>query len=483
MEQLDPIKAANFISSWLRHNNVRRAMREAGIGSPATAYRLIRQYRQHPTEGWAPAPPRKTRQVDSAIAGQIIQMREEHPTWGKLQIARRLEAVHRRQVVSPSGVQAVLQHARLWVPLPGYPPMVPIGARNPLVVHSDALLAATQRGVQLDLHGESQTAIPFLEGCVWAPLLGQPDHLPTLLTDPELGSWLMCGLIQLGHALIDTGRWGLARYYLAAAVSLMDGDAGRLSPAQVAYQEDGLRMSVDVVGPWTMIPLEHAQPLPAGTEHVSLRQDALWLEAKQYLSLVTRDAPNDEPLDALSDVRKTLLHHTRRRIVPTRAPNYRGVIEHDLAALKLRRRFSLGQIERHLEAAEPLLIDQHNAGMLAAIYLTRARAQRRNAAFLRDSGSLAWVRQLDEAEASVHRALAVVQNEDSPMLRANVAISATLFLLEHRAADEGDRRRLQGAASLCVEHGFAHQARQVLDSPLACGLLGDVSALQRLVQH
>src|SRR5665811_53020 len=146
-----------FISAWLSHGNVRRAMRETGVASPTTAYRWIRAYERHGLPEPHPTPTPPARRVAMEIADQVVGLRQVNPTWGKERIARDLAARYGTPVVSPTGVRSVLRQAGLWTPPLILVPHDP-GSRTP--IDHDWLIDELQRGIWLDLFNTAARGDP-----------------------------------------------------------------------------------------------------------------------------------------------------------------------------------------------------------------------------------------------------------------------------------------------------------------------------------
>lgn len=107
-----------FTTAFDSHGNVRRAMREAGVSSPTTAYRWLADYRALGPD-WVNRPPRKTRSVPGDVADLVIRIAETEPGWGKARIARQANTLLAGNAISPNGVQSVLRDAGLWPLEPG----------------------------------------------------------------------------------------------------------------------------------------------------------------------------------------------------------------------------------------------------------------------------------------------------------------------------------------------------------------------------
>ncbi len=71
-----------FAAGVKAHGNVRRAMREAGVASPSTAYRWFALIGQH-GDVWIGVPQRRTREIFGEIAATVRTLSENNPQWGK----------------------------------------------------------------------------------------------------------------------------------------------------------------------------------------------------------------------------------------------------------------------------------------------------------------------------------------------------------------------------------------------------------------
>jgi transposase len=450
-----------FIAAWQSHGNVRRAMREAGVGSPTTAYRWIDAYKQGGHDDWqgdaSESPPR----VATEVADQIVALRQRHPTWGKSRIASKLADQHGEPVVSPTGVRSVLRHAGLWVPPKLH--LVPGATSDTSHLDHELLLLETQRGIQLDLFNRPGDAITHLHDAVWAPLLRDPAAIPPLLQNPVLGSWLLRGALQLAHALIETGRWGSARWYLELVDDWLRRDEARPSLRQAEYQTAGDQWITEHGTAWQN---DGAQHDTAGW--VSLRQDDIWLETQQYLGIVLRDGVGEAAVEALIAARETLRGETARSISPHRSEHYLGVIEHDLARLRLRRGYPARAVLRDMRRAEALLEERGNETMLASAAITRAKAL---TLIHQERGRT--VPAVDRVTTAVQSAFELAASSPVVSTRVRVAIEGTELLASRGDIGDEDRDRVADAARLAIDLGLAVQARKLLDNQQLIEMVGD----------
>ncbi len=69
-----------FIDAWLRHGNVRRAMRETGVGSPTTAYRWIHAFERHGSVTALEHAASRHSRIAPNVGAEVVAMREANPT-------------------------------------------------------------------------------------------------------------------------------------------------------------------------------------------------------------------------------------------------------------------------------------------------------------------------------------------------------------------------------------------------------------------
>jgi transposase len=462
---------AVFTFSIAAHGNVRRAMREAGLNSPVTAYRWLDLYRQHGPD-WFTRPPRKTRSVAYEIVDQIVQVSEQHPHWGKARIARELANRYGTPVVSGNGVQSVMREAGLWLPVSptgGSPPGFP--------VDQNRLLAAVRHGIRLDLFGEPRRAAEILDRELWQPLMHDPTGVRALLREPELGSWLQRGLLQLGHALIDAGRWRSAHVRLVMLDQWLEDDDSLPPARQRSYQEQGRWYAVVGGDAWRVSQIDLSVDSPVPLESVSLRQADVWLETQQYLALVLRERPGVESVERLAAASLAIDRGEPWHISPERRQHYQGVISHDLAAAQLRSGWALPTIQNHLDRAIDDLLASRNVGMAASAFAHGA--QLHGLAARREPRRATL--HVDRAQQACDRALELVARDPSPVLKANIWTRVTRTMLEFRDVTVEDRARIEATANLAIASGLGHRARRLLQDPGLRLLLDDyVTELERV---
>lgn len=429
---------------------------DAGRRAAFIAYRWIRDWEHRFETGrpmLGPAP-----RIDPAIADEVIAMRQANPTWGKLRIARRLAERHGAPVISPTGVRSVLREAGLWTP-----PRLLDRDASEAGIDIDRLVDEIQRGVRLDLRNDQRGAVTTLRGDAWRLLGHRMELLPALLREPEAGSWLLRGTLHLAHALIDTGQWASALWYLRLLDDWLRRDDAAPDARHAAFQDAGDR--------WLDGDTWRVGDAPAGAPWVSLRHDEIWLETQQYLGVVLRDAPRELAIDALADARHALRGRTERRFPPARRLYLRGVVAHDLAALEQREGYPAARVLTGLAEAETLLAEASAPTLLATAPIIRARA-------LLAAGALP-----DAVEAAVWTAFERAERVDAAIIRAKVAIDGAMVLGRLRELDPGERERLDAAARIVIAGGYAGQARKLLGDAALLALVPEAEAdLRRAVE-
>jgi transposase-like protein len=429
-----------LIAAYLRTGNMTAAMREAGIKSPRTAYLWWHRY----TEGGAAAlqprsHARKTQQrVFDAIVEHICHLRRQEPHWGRRRIAIALTQFYGRQVASPGSVEAVLRRAGLWedATQPAAapePPVIPLWRRG--AIDYDRLLETVQRGIRLDVQSEAQAAARVLYQEVWRPLEDDPALWSRLLTTPQVGSWLLRSRLQLGHSLMNSGNWPLAAHYLRETIDwMLDHPIG---PRQRAWEDGEPR--------WA-----------------SLRRDDVWIECYQYLGIVLRE----EDLPTASAYMQTALPSIQRlyRPVVPGDGSMLGNLERDLAKLQLRqRRLPEEEVRQHLRHAQRSAERSGSPGMLAATYMAWARLSHRLAQEAGEQEQGTRRQQREQMEQAIERALQLVEQEDSPILRTNFFVDAAQLF--HAQGMPIDGERVQWAAHYCLTYGYGNQAQELLAIP------------------
>lgn len=463
LESTDP-RLPQFVAAYERTHKVSAAMRAAGLSSRSTAYRWLGWYQE---AGLNSPPPRtrarKTGRIPTAVRDEIIDLRHESPSWGRRRIANELAQRHGHQVVSPASVERILTESRLWsvnqrASLTGW--------TEPARLDTDQLLAACQRGIQLDIHDRALETVSVLQEAVWNRIGLDHDRRTALLREPMLGSWLLRSLVHLGHALIVTGRWFPALGYLEAArywLQTLPTDR-----RQVAFEEGAQWVSNGPETPW--IPMALGARDPRARPWVSLRRDDIWIECCQYLGVVLRDDPAWRGVEALRQGLETFHPRSRRQINPRYPANARGTLEHDLGRLMLRMgTFPPDQIEHHLgEAEEQMYIAQTQGaaghGMLATIAISRSRLYRRLSAAYPVS-SAGWAHELEQMAAQAMSAVAHAERDSSPVIGVTVVVDTVSLLLGAGMVNEIDHGRLHRAAETCATNGYVGQARELLSVP------------------
>lgn len=298
---------------------------------------------------------------------------------------------------------------------------------------------------------------------VWQWLFRLPDWRQQWLQEAEAGSWLLRSLVQLAHALIDIGRWFSASRYLVAARGWLSDPATALSPAQRAYQDASPFASASPGATWRAISLD--EPLPAGSEWVSLRTDDIWLETQQYLGIVWRDDRRQRGVAALCQAVAAFAPSRRREVLPSRRLNCHGVLEHDLGVGLS----ALGPAYEtaaswHLAAARDLLLTAGNRGILAATLIALAHLEGRQAAAAGSDATARW-RRIARMQDLLAQARQRAGAEPSPILRTTTAIDAAELLVAHGLGGEIGWASLVEASELSVREGYAHEAARLVRLP------------------
>ncbi len=441
------------------------AMRQAGIGSRKTAYRWLRRY----WDGGAPAlqPRSHARHTPSttpdAIAGAAVCVRREHAEWGRRRIARELRRRYGRDVVSPSGVEAALKRAGLWVrdtacaalersPLPTL--------RSAAMPTLEVIVSSVRQGLVASQEHRARDAAHLLLEGVWMPLRRDEAVASRRLRDPRIGSLLLRGLVQLGHSLMNVGEWLRAGQVLAYA-------AARLSAGQGRERGKGSDKGEQWLG-------------------FSLWSDDLWLEAHQYLGIVSREQAPADARRHLDAALYAMDAPRRARREASHADSARSNIERDLAVLLRHqierggRRVTLSEVALHLRRSDECLRSPQWPGMRAAWLMENARlagfeASRADAGLWQDR-----IRAQDAMCEYMDAALEAVAREDSPILTTKIAIDAADLQIQHGIAVAGER--VSAAAATSARYGYGHEARRILALPGCETIIGEalVPDLRRL---
>jgi len=459
-----------FRIAYERTGNVSQAMREAGITSRSTAYRWLRYQREDGPGDLRPrTTARQTKRIPDAVKDELVDLRQETPTWGRRRLAETLARRHGHPLVSPAGVERVLDQHGLWRGWDGFRPRSGTtcgltGWTEAARLATDRLLEECLRGVQLDVHCQAAAAVVVLED-LWVRIGPDNARRGALLRTPGLGSWLLRSLVHLGHALIVTGRWFPAWCALDEAKHWLE--TLPVERRQRAHEEVAPWGSAAVGTPWTPLSFSSVR---ADRYLVSLRRDDVWLECAQYLGVVLRDDPNQRGIDALREALRAFAPRRTREPEPCWPDNRRGTLEHDVARLKLRNgRFPDADVAAHLRQATAHIRHAQTRGapghgMLAAIETTRAMHHQRAAA-RHPAGGAAWARELERMAAALAAGIAHAEREFDPVIGVTTRFEATGMLLAAGMPGELDRARLHRAAATCLRNGYAGQARELLAIP------------------
>lgn len=425
------------------HNGgcVSDAMRQADIASRKTAYLWLRRYRDG---GVAALQPRSHARhtpshMPDAIAAEAACLRREHAEWGRRRIAQELRRRFGGDVVSPSSVEAALKSAGLWIgkaptslhrdPLPaprtGAPPTV------------EAVVDAVRRGLTASQEHRARDAARVLYEELWTSLRRDETVTSKWLRDPRIGRLLLRGLVQFGHSLMNTGEWPLAGKVLAYTAERLSADQHGGSGSEKGEQWCGF----------------------------SLWRDDLWLEAQQYLGIVSREHTPGYARRHLEAALFAMEAPARARREASHADSARSNLERDLAVLlrhQMERggRVPLSEVAAHLRRSDECLRSPQSPGMRAAWLMENARlagfeAAHADAGLRRES-----IRARDVMCDYVDAALEVVAREDAPILNTKIAIDAAD--LQTRRGIPVAIERVSAAAATCMHYGYGHEARRIL---------------------
>ena len=110
-----------LFETWEKTGSVTQACRIAHVGR-ATFYYWKARFDEKGYAGLEAFESRvahKLNRKDAAIEQRVIQLRKEHPKWGKVRIADEMAKEHNWvPVVSPNTVRRILQEANLWPEAP-----------------------------------------------------------------------------------------------------------------------------------------------------------------------------------------------------------------------------------------------------------------------------------------------------------------------------------------------------------------------------
>jgi len=435
-----------LIAAYQRTGNMSQAMREAGIRSRRTAYKWLARYQQDGAAGLVSRPrARQTqRTVPEALAGQIRQTKQEHPTWGKATIARQI-AQTAGQAVSPSGVEAVLRRAELWTP------------RAPVLLPSrldrEALLAALAEGIHLDGQDATGATIRRLAPALRQALTG--DEQAELLHSPTIGPWLLNGLAHLGHSYMHAGAAERAAACFRTTLRWLGEERQwHWRQRQRTWEEHYTVFgSSESVVPWCHSALSII---------LGAREPAAHRHIDQAVRFIIAGG-----LAGLPD-RHVAVH--------------RGNMLRDRARLRLALGDAGPAVERDLRASRADLAGNAAEGMEAATESTWAHVRSIQAAAAKDHDRPRWIAALDQMQAEIATALALVEQDISFVLPVMLVIETTRLQVRHGLAP--DSRRLASAARACLTYGYGGHAGALLALPgiersLSAGLIEQLTAAFR----
>jgi len=434
-----------LIAVYQQTGNMTKAMREAGIHSPRTAYLWWHRFCE---AGEAALQPRSharntQKRLPNSIMEQICQLRYQEPHWGRRRIADELTQYYGKQVVSPASVEAVLRREGLWEHV-AQPVSSSQSADIPLWmsggVDYDYLLETMQMGIRLSIQSEARSASRVLYQQVWKPLETNPALCNRLLATPEIGSWLLSSRLHLGHSLMNSGHWSQSAHFLRETIAWMQEQEHSLGTQR---------------RPWEDVP-----------NFVSIRRDDVWLGCYQHLGLVLGKEDVEAGLAYLQTA-VSRIQRSHKPMVP-QDQTMIGSLERDLANLKLRlRHFSEAEVRQHLLHAQQNAEKFGSPGVQAYTRITWARLYDRLARATSEREKGTRHQQRESMQQSVEQALQLVEGEqndsDLPMLQTMCFVDTAMLVQMHGMPIDG--RRLHRAAQNCLTYGYGHQAGKLLDMP------------------
>ena len=106
-----------LFETWQASGDVELACRTAHVGR-RTFYTWKKRFLKDgyaALDHFASRAPKRTRRTPDPIAHQVIELHQQHPTWGKQRLADELaKANDWRPLVSPNTVKRILRDAGLW---------------------------------------------------------------------------------------------------------------------------------------------------------------------------------------------------------------------------------------------------------------------------------------------------------------------------------------------------------------------------------
>lgn len=430
----------SLIASYHRHNrDVARAAAEVGV-TMRTAYLWIGRFEEFGESGLAARSharrgPYPARKASDAVAARVADLRRTGGALTVRRIAERLKAEGTTDI-GKSSVAALLKKAgmngrsdvappvRLPVPI-----FIPQGSLD-----LDRLGHDIRRGIDMDVRDRPLEAIRVLGGVVWGSLpRGQGSEIDRLLRDEQIGRLLLRSGLQLGHSLMNAGRWAQAAEYL------------RLVKDWVVERE-AMQDRYD----------RHDMA-------VSLRRDDIVIECWEYLAIVLRETDRDAARASL-DTAIARVQRPHRGLAPTDERRATGNLFRSRAKLRLRVSGGLdGGIEEDLQAGEGFLEETDDPGWHAGRHLTWAQLHHFRSRSMMPSDPSGARSQRDAMERAIARMLSVTETMDSPILRTKFYTDAVRLYVAHGMGAEVSQERTREAAAHCVRYGYAGQAHHLLN--------------------
>lgn len=425
---------------------VQEATNLAGYRSRTTYYKWEKRFQ---SEGVNGLEDRKGGRPRVELAPSILQAIREtaftHPEWGYKRVRRHLldsltlipddlpdHLVQREMEFLRSEARGLLPRSAT--------PSTPVVARAPVDI--DELGEMLLAGITLDKEEQSQPAVDVLWHSVWSKLDNRDDLWTALTMDRRIGSLLMLSRIHLGHALMNSGRWDLARsIHNRTRIWMVDNESALTSDFRNGEEESLSNMA-----------------------------DAPLVSVFQELATVSRDTDVTFSIRLCSSALHAVTRPVHARHVRNRDFTI-GNVSRQLAELHLfaipkgrkRSRFDPLEIERLLlDAIDHLERSNETTEMIVASTMLLAN--------LRSEQSLAGDDRREEMIAIGMRAVESV-NERTPAMRTNLILDFASIQKRHEMYTDLDWTAIRQVAELCIVRGYANSAKRVLSIPGATAIL------------
>lgn len=434
-----------LVATYQYTGNMSLSMRTAGIKSPRTAYLWWHRFCEEGEAGLQTRSHARLMQqrLPDEIATSICELRRVHPTWGRRRIADTLLTLYGSRVASPATVEGVLRQANLWEQTEERF-LQDAWLENPLnsslwttsgVVDEDAVLTWIKHGLAVSGSGDAQRSQLLLQERIWKPLYKKPHEWMRLMHTPNMGKWLLRSRVVLAHSLMNTGRWRQARSVLETTLHWMRENENWLR--QQSWEDEA---------------------------SLNFRWSDAWVECHQYLGIVLQL----EDYERAQGYLHTALIGLQRQWKPIRPKAPTAMVSNvrrDIVALKIRYgkaadREIAQDLDHIVEGLDPIFL---GPGKVAGIAILRAAFYAHQATASGTERPTTRVGAFDHMQQSVEQVISLVQQEPSPMLRANFLADAAQLYDEQGLLF--DARLVAESARLCVAYGYRRQAEQLLNWP------------------